>query len=208
MQVTDNPTGAEIAPSTESPGVQRANAAARGREYLLPGEVDAMVRAARSAGRHGPRDAALILLGYRHGFRVSELCALEWRHVDLRAATLAVTRRKAGSPATHPLAGVEVRALRAISRDTVLPWVFVTERGSKMHPNTAYDVIVRAGVLAGLPFPVHPHMLRHACGFTLANRGHDMRLIAGYLGHRNLQSTMRYTELSPHRFKDFWRNDD
>ena len=62
-----------------------------------------------------------------------------------------------------------------------------------------------AGVEAKLGFPAHPHMLRHACGFALANKGHDTRALQAYLGHRNIQHTVRYTELSPGRFKDFWR---
>ena len=63
----------------------------------------------------------------------------------------------------------------------------------------------RAGEAAGLGFPAHPHMLRHACGFALANKGHDTRTLQAYLGHKNIQHTVSYTELSPDRFKDFWR---
>jgi type 1 fimbriae regulatory protein FimB/type 1 fimbriae regulatory protein FimE len=65
-------------------------------------------------------------------------------------------------------------------------------------------IVARAGRLAGLTFPVHPHMLRHACGYKLANDGHDTRAIQHYLGHRNIMHTVRYTELASDRFKNFW----
>ena len=66
-------------------------------------------------------------------------------------------------------------------------------------------MVERAAVAAGLEMKAHPHMLRHACGYALANKGHDTRALQAYLGHRNIQHTVRYTELSPTRFKDFWR---
>jgi site-specific recombinase XerD len=63
----------------------------------------------------------------------------------------------------------------------------------------------RIGARAEMPFPVHPHMLRHGCGYALANAGHDTRALQAYLGHKNIQHTVRYTELAPDRFRDFWR---
>ena len=75
-----------------------------------------------------------------------------------------------------------------------------------MTPATVRKLLARAGVLAGLPFPVHPHMLRHACGYKLANEGHDTRSLQHYLGHRNIQHTVRYAELATDRFKAFWRD--
>jgi site-specific recombinase XerD len=66
-------------------------------------------------------------------------------------------------------------------------------------------MVERLGLIAKLPFKPHPHMLRHACGYALANKGHDTRVLQAYLGHKNIQHTVRYTELSPDRFKDFWR---
>lgn len=183
---------------------RRPYAEVRTREYLTPREVDAVLRAARAAGRHGPRDHALILVGYRHGLRASELCGLEWSQVDMKGGTLAVRRIKGGTPSTHPLRGPVLRALRPLAAPGGL-YVFANERGGPLTPSSVRRIVGRAGELAGLPFPVHPHMLRHGCGYALANAGHDTRAIAGYLGHRSLQSTMRYTELAPGRFKDFWR---
>jgi integrase len=67
-------------------------------------------------------------------------------------------------------------------------------------------LIQRLGEAAKMPFPIHPHMLRHACGFKLANDGHDTPALQHYLGHKNIQHTVRYTEMAPDRFKDFWRD--
>ena len=67
-------------------------------------------------------------------------------------------------------------------------------------------MVARAGVAAKFTFPVHTHMLRHACGFKLANDGVDTRALQAYLGHKSIQHTVRYTELAPTRFKGFWRD--
>jgi type 1 fimbriae regulatory protein FimB/type 1 fimbriae regulatory protein FimE len=163
--------------------------------------------AARGVGRHGHRDATLILLAYRHGLRVSELVSLRWDQIDLKAGTLHVNRLKNGSPSVHPLRGPEIRALRRLQRDyATTPYVFVTERGGPMMDRNVRLIVSRAGELAELPFPVHPHMLRHACGYKLANDGHDTRAIQQYLGHRNITHTVRYTELAPNRFNGFWKD--
>lgn len=186
---------------------RRPNAELRSREHLLPAEVEQLIEAAKRIGRHGQRDAALILLAYRHGLRVSELVALRWDQVDLQGGVLHVNRSKNGSPSTHPLRGPELRALRKLGRDYPnTPYVFVTERRGPLTDSAVRKLIARAGRVAGLAFPVHPHMLRHACGYKLANDGHDTRAIQHYLGHRNIQHTVRYTELAPDRFKTFWRD--
>jgi type 1 fimbriae regulatory protein FimB/type 1 fimbriae regulatory protein FimE len=100
-----------------------------------------------------------------------------------------------------------LRALRRLKRETKLsPFVFVSERGAPFTVAGFQKLVARAGETAGFTFKVHPHMLRHACGFTLANAGHDTRSLQAYLGHRNIQHTVRYTELSPDRFKHFWKD--
>jgi type 1 fimbriae regulatory protein FimE len=183
------------------------NVSLRPREYLTPSEVTALIEAARKVGRHGQRDATLLLLAYRHGLRVSELVGLQWSQVDLKAATLHVSRLKNGMDSSHPLRGTELRALRGQLRDNPSsPYVFLSERGAPLTPNAIRKLVQRAGTLSGLPFPAHPHMLRHACGYKLANEGHDTRAIQHYLGHKNIQHTVRYTEMSPTRFRDFWRD--
>jgi integrase len=188
--------------------VRLPNSKLRSREYLTPSEVRALITAAGRRGRYGQRDACLLLLAYRHGLRVSEVVNLRWDQIDLKAGHLHVRRAKNGTPSTHPLQGDELRALRQLARE----WpdhggfVFVSERHGPMSPEGIRKMISRTGEEAGLPFPVHPHMLRHACGFALANAGHDTRALQLWLGHRSIQNTVRYTELSPARFKSFWRD--
>ncbi|MES9902819.1 MAG: tyrosine-type recombinase/integrase [Sedimenticola sp.] len=181
------------------------NADVRSREHLTPGEVDKLMATAGKLGRHGHRDRTLVLVMYRHGLRVSELVALRWDQVDLGAGLIHINRRKNGTPSTHPLGGTEIRALRRLKRDyPTTQYVFVTERKGPMSDSAVRKLIARAGQGAGFDFPAHPHMLRHACGFKLANDGQDTRAIQHYLGHKNIQHTVRYTELAPGRFKDFW----
>ena len=179
----------------------------RAREYLTEKEVDALVKAAGNTGRHGHRDASLILLAYRHGLRASELVAIRWDQIDLKQGHLHVTRCKNGTPSTHPLRGPEIRALRRLKRDyPYTQYVFVTERKGPLTTSTVRKLVARAGEIAGLGFPAHPHMLRHGCGFKLANDGHDTRAVQHYLGHKNIQHTVRYTEMSANRFTGFWKD--
>jgi type 1 fimbriae regulatory protein FimB/type 1 fimbriae regulatory protein FimE len=182
------------------------NAELRTREYLTDAEVQRLMKAAGN-NRRGHRDATMILVAYRHGLRVSELVDLRWDQVDFNHATLAVRRAKQGTPSTHPIRGDEMRALRRLQReqDPKSPFVFTSERGSPFTTAGFARMVERAGGAAKLSFKAHPHMLRHACGFALANKGHDTRALQAYLGHRNIQHTVRYSELAPDRFKDFWR---
>jgi type 1 fimbriae regulatory protein FimB/type 1 fimbriae regulatory protein FimE len=185
---------------------RRPNAELRTREYLTDAEVSKLTEVAKS-NRHGHRDATMILVAYRHGLRASELVDLRWDQVDFNTATLAVRRAKKGTPSTHPVRGDEMRALRKLQReqDPKSPFVFTSERGAPFTTAGFARLVERAGEVAGLGFKAHPHMLRHACGFALANKGHDTRALQAYLGHKNIQHTVRYTELAPDRFKDFWR---
>lgn len=84
--------------------------------------------------------------------------------------------------------------------------IFVSERKGPLSSAAARKIVARAGRHAQITFPVHPHMLRHACGYKLANEGHDTRAIQHYLGDRNIHHTVRYTELSPDRFRGFWKD--
>lgn len=181
------------------------NSQIRTREYLLPSEVDKLIQAAKSTGRHSHRDATLILIGYRHGLRASELVTLRWEQINWQAGTIHINRRKRGLPSTHPLRGIELRALRQLQREyPVQSYLFLSERGSPISTGSVRKILARAGKLADFPFPVHLHMLRHGCGYYLASKGFDTRAIQAYLGHCTIQHTVRYTELAPGRFNDFW----
>jgi integrase len=188
---------------TAAPG-RKANASYRPREYLTPGEVALLVKAAR-ANRHGQRDAALILVAYHHGLRVSEIAALEWSDIDFDAGSIAVRRLKGGASGSHPIEGGELRALRALRRTAGnARYVFQTERGGPFSRAGLNKLIERLGRAAKLPFAIHPHMLRHACGYALINRDVDVRTLQSYLGHRSITSTARYSELAEGKFKGLW----
>src|SRR5437763_17070993 len=186
--------------------VRPKSADVRTREYLTDDEVQRLAETAKG-NRHGHRDATMILIAYRHGLRASELTDLRWDQVEFTSATLHVRRVKQGTPSTHPILGDELRGLRRLQREQApkSPFVFTSERGTPFTTAGFARMIERVGVEAELGFKAHPHMLRHACGYALANKGHDTRALQAYLGHKQIQHTVRYTELSPTRFKDFWR---
>ena|SRR6516164_4179107 len=189
------------------PPRRRRNAEVRAREYLTDPEVARLIAAA-SGNRHGHRDATAALIAYRHGLRAAELVTLRWDAIDFAHGRVHVYRVKSGSESVHPLSGRELRALRRLKReqDPASPFVFASERAAPFTPAGFRKMVARLGVAADLGFPVHPHMLRHACGFKLANDGVDTRSLQAYLGHRNIQHTVRYTELAPTRFKNFWHD--
>ena len=158
-------------------------AEARTRKHLTQDEVKVLVEAAK-ANRHGLRDATMILVAFRHGLRAAEVCDLRWDQVDFDAAALNVRRVKNGTPSTHPLLGDEMRALRRLQRETdTSPFVFVSERGAPF-TTAGFARMVERAAAARLELKAHPHMLREACGYALANRGYDTRDIQVWLGHR------------------------
>lgn len=164
-----------------------------------------MIGAARKVGRHGVRDSAIILLMFRHGLRTAEVVALKWSQIDFAGGYIEIRRVKHGHDSLHPLRSPELRALRTLQRDyPQTNYVFASERQTALSPRTVRHIVARAGKLAGIPFPVHPHQLRHACGYYLASQGHDTRAIQDYLGHKNIHYTVRYTQMSPQRFENFW----
>ena len=185
--------------------LRRPNSELRSREHLTETEVEKLIQVVK-ANRHFHRDATMLLVAYRHGLRASEICDLRWDQIDFTSATLHVHRVKNGKPSTHPVRGDELRALRKLHREAPKsPFVFMTERGGPFTTDSFNWLVKRAGQKARFPFQVHAHMLRHATGYRLAGDGHDTRAIQDYLGHKNIQHTMRYTELSPTRFKGFWQ---
>jgi integrase len=198
-----------VAPTTENRTVtprRSKNGALRTREHLTIDEVEQLIEAART-NRHGHRDALMVLLAFRHGLRAAEVCDLRWEQVDFKTASLHVRRLNNGTPGTHPLTGRELRALRRHQREsTKSPFVFVSERGVPLSAPGFSRMVERTAVAAKLEIKTHAHMLRHACGYKLANDGHDTRSLQAYLGHKNIQNTTRYTALAPDRFKNFWKD--
>ena len=194
----------EIHPSatkSETVGLRRP------REHLTEAEIERLMIVARQDGRYGHRDATAILVAYRHGLRSSELVDLQWDQIDFVQKTIRINRVKNGTGSTHYLSNGELRALRRLQRENPPgPHVFVSERGGPVTTAWFRKMMTRLGERAHMPFPIHPHMLRHSCGFLFANQGKDTRSLQAYLGHRNIQSTVRYTAMAPDRFRG-WERD-
>jgi len=179
------------------------------RKHLVSAEVDKLIAAVKGT-RYEARDRCLLLLMFRHGLRVSEACRLQLSQVDVESRVLHVARLKQGLSTTHPLRGDELGAIKAwlAERSRMNPDTeafFVSERRSPLSRKTAWLMIRTYDERVGLPVDAHPHMLRRACGFALADQGADTRLIQDYLGHRNIQHTVRYTATNPARVERLWR---
>jgi type 1 fimbriae regulatory protein FimB/type 1 fimbriae regulatory protein FimE len=172
------------------------------REYLTEAEVERLIRAAENQ-----RDRTMILVAYRHGLRVSELIGLQWSQIDLDAGRVRVRRAKGSDDSVQPLGGREVRGLRKLRRSQPVGsrFLFLTRLGGPMTRNSFYKMLEKAAAKAGLE-GVHPHLLRHGCGFKLVNDGMDTLSLAAYLGHRQLANTRRYTKMSASRFENIWRD--
>lgn len=188
------------------PPQRKFNRDVRTREYLTTHEIESLRKSARAIGRYGHRDDTLILIMFRHALRACEAASLRWEQIDLKQGLLHVRRIKNGIASTHPLRGTELRALRQLQRnnENKSPYVFISERMTPLTTRTIHHIISRAGEKSKFDFTIHPHMLRHSTGFYLANQGHDTRSIQSYMGHSNIKNTIIYTELSQHRFKNFW----
>ena len=179
------------------------------RKHLTGREVERLIEATKGS-RNEARDRCLLLLMFRHGLRVSEACGLKLDQVDTESRVLHVSRLKGGLSTTQPLRGDELRAVKAwlIQRARMKPTgkaFFVSEQRKPLHRSTVNLALQKYSAAASLPLLAHPHMLRHACGFALADQGADTRLIQDYLGHRNIQHTVKYTATNQARFEKLWR---
>ncbi|HCM6145915.1 TPA: tyrosine-type recombinase/integrase [Klebsiella aerogenes] len=181
------------------------------RNFLTQNEIESLLNAANS-GPHAARNYCLTLLCFIHGFRASEICRLRISDIDLRSKCIYIHRLKKGFSTTHPLLNKEIQALKRWLdiRDeypqSTSEWLFLSRKGNPLSRQQFYQIISASGDQAGLPLEIHPHMLRHSCGFALANMGIDTRLIQDYLGHRNIRHTVWYTASNAGRFYGIWDN--
>jgi site-specific recombinase XerD len=199
----------KLVESSEKRPVQsgrQANAAYRTREHLTEKEMAVLLDTLRY-NRYELRDWLIGLVIYRHGLRVSEACDLRWDDIDFAKRTIIIRRLKGSNDSTHYLERDELAGLKRLQREQEpkSAYVFINERGQPFGRMGIARMIERAGEAAGLPFPVHAHMLRHATGYALAAKGMDTRRLQHYLGHASITTKVRYTAMSPEPFKDVWR---
>lgn len=183
------------------------------RKFLTRHEVSLLLQAVLR-GRHPERDACMILLAFLHGLRVSELLTLRIADLELVSRKIFIRRLKNGFSTVHPLLEAEVKSLKGwlgVRKTLKCPaaeeredWLFISRSGRPLTRQRFYDLLAEAGRKAELAVTVHPHMLRHGCGYALADNGIDTRLIQDYLGHRNIRHTVIYTASNSARFERVW----
>ena len=177
----------------------------RSREYLSKEEVEKMMSKARKVSRYPERDECLIATMYYHGLRVGEAVKLKWDQIDFYRNILHVSRAKGGVDSTHPIPPIERKLLYKLNQINDYEYIFIGERKEPMSTRNAYRIITNIGKRIKLGFTIHPHMLRHGCGYYLADRDTNLRVIQSYLGHSNIANTTIYTQLSSNKFKGLWQ---
>jgi len=206
---------ATVPPVTENTPPKRIkNKDKRPREYLTPDEVERLYTVARVSGPLRVRNVVLLDLLYRHALRAAEAVTLRWDAIDRVGRVIHINRVKNGVQSVHPLKPDELARLTKLwkfQRRAYLgpagdpEYVIMHLYHGPVTTRTIHHTIQRLGERAGLPWPIHPHMLRHACGYYLANHGADTRAIQVYMGHADIKNTTLYTELNPDRFQLFFK---
>ncbi len=176
----------------------------RSREYLTWEKMKILIKAAGERGRHRVRDPALLLLSFRHGLRPGEAATMKWDAVMLERKVIYIKRLKGSQSGNHPMQQDEVDLLGQLKRIYANSFfVFPNERGKSLSVDGIEKIVKRAAEKAGLQIKVHPHMFRHSCGYFLAEQNRSTRDIQSYLGHKQIQNTVRYTAENPRRFEHF-----
>ena len=178
---------------------------ARDRNFITVDELELLIKACAKT-RHPIRNQAIVQTIFWHGLRVSELCQLNTSDLNIKTGRLYVKRLKSSLATTHPVRPEVLRTLKRYlkNRESQLRTLFINERGDQFDRSSINYLLKTLSKRAGLPFTVNPHMLRHGCGYALANLGHDTRLIQDFLGHKNIQHTVIYTRTAAKRFEEIW----
>jgi type 1 fimbriae regulatory protein FimB len=183
------------------------------RKFLTFREVEKML-SATGRSSNPERDYCLVYMAFIHGLRVTELRSIRLSDVDLDTGAVYVRRLKNGFSTVHPFAREEKEVIRAwmVVRATETgagsDWLFPSHQSGPLSRQRIHVIVSELGQKAGLSVKACPHMLRHACGFALADRGLDTRLIQDYLGHRNIRHTVWYTASNPARFSAVWGEEE
>ncbi|WP_084023335.1 tyrosine-type DNA invertase [Xenorhabdus hominickii] len=180
------------------------------RKYLTHSEIEVLLKELEKHP-HADRNICMIFMGFIHGFRVSELLGLQLSDVDLEGKKLRVQRLKNGFSTIHPMVAREIQLIRkwlslrqGYKNSEQSDWLFLSRTGTRMSRQQFYKIIRQTSLKANLSVCANPHMLRHSCGYALADNGVDTRLIQDYLGHRNIRHTVRYTASNAGRFETIW----
>ena len=186
---------------------KRKNKELRDREYLTTSEIKMLIKAIRKHSLNPIRNEALIVTMFRHGLRVSEAVSLKWSQIDFEERVIHISRAKGSLDGTHPIPGEEMRLLRKLFKISGShSHVFISQQGGPFTTSGISNILKRGVKYTNILFPIHPHMLRHSCGYYLANNNHSLRAIQMYLGHKSISNTVIYTQLATGAFDSFWKD--
>lgn len=174
------------------------------KSYLTESEINVLLQSVDKVfKRTSLRNYLIILMLYRHGLRVSELCNLTWHNIDLKSNRLSLNRLKGSISGYHPMQNDTIKLLKRYSKTKhgSFDYVFCTSQGFPIDRHTVNSMLHRLCKYLGWEL-IYPHIFRHSCGYHLANQGLDTRLIQDYLGHSDINSTVIYTKTNPNRYKD------
>jgi type 1 fimbriae regulatory protein FimB len=194
-------------------GVSTRTKRSRIPDYLTKEEMSQLLAASKAPGnsRNPVRNYAILLLMFRHGLRVSELCRLRLTDVNVSTKEMHVNRLKDCDSGPHDLLEGEAPAIKAwlAERSDMIrgtgkspETLFISEQLRPLSRTTVWLMITRIAKAARLDhLSIHPHTMRHSAGYAMVNSGTDIRISQGYLGHKDISSTVRYTHLDKKRFK-------